>query len=314
MIAALIIIVVVIAALWLLAQLATLLITRAWPPIGTIMDIDGLKIHVVDQSAGDAAPTLLLIHGASGNLRDVLLPLQPALGDRFRLIAVDRPGNGHSERGPRAMSDPRRQADLVTRVLDRLDVSSCLVLGHSWGATIALPLAEHHPDRVNGLLLLAPAAHPLPNRPLRIRFFASPILGRVLAELLIIPVGALVFVPLTRYIFSPDRLPPRYLRRVGAMLAIRPATYFANCCDIADASEGEASPDSRPGLPMPVEIVMAERDHILAPAIHGERLARRIPAARVTVLKGSGHCPHWSRTEAVVAAIERLQAAIKADA
>ena len=54
------------------------------------------------------------------------------------------------------------------------------------------------------------------------------------------------------------------------------------------------------------EIVTGDSDAIVAPAIHAYALARDIPGARLTVLPGIGHMPHWSAPEAVVAAIERV--------
>ena len=63
----------------------------------------------------------------------------------------------------------------------------------------------------------------------------------------------------------------------------------------------------------PTEIVTGDEDAIVVPAIHAYALARDIPGARLTVLSGVGHMPHWSAPEAVVAAIERVAARSKGE-
>lgn len=288
------------------------LIERAWPPIGTFVNVDGLEVHVVDVPAAPGAPVLLLVHGASGNVRDVFLPLQTALGGRFRLIAIDRPGNGHTSRGPRRMSDPSRQAEFVAAVLARLDVPSCLVVAQSWGGALAVALAIARPDLVDGLVLIAPASHPWPGGiSRRTRFFATSLLGRVLAELAVVPIGLALTNRIIAAIYRPEVPSPDYGARIGALLAIRPGCFVANCRDIADLHGHVTRLSSRYGdIAVPTEIVTGARDIVCRPAIHAHALARDIPGARLTILPGAGHMPHWTRTKDVVAAIERVHARV----
>jgi pimeloyl-ACP methyl ester carboxylesterase len=292
---------------WLFSRAAVLAFERAWPPLGALLHIDGRCVHVVDVPGRPGAPALLLIHGASGNVRDVLLPLQAVLGGRFRLIAVDRPGNGFTSRGPRGISDPVRQAELVAAVLGRLGVGSCLVLGQSWGGAVATALAIVRPDLVQGLVLVAPASHPWPGGvSQRTVFFATSPIGRVLAELVVVPVGLATAGRIIRAIFRPEPPPADYARRIGAFLAIRPGCFVANCRDIADL-HGHLSRLSLRyrEIAAPTEIVTGDGDIVCRPAIHAHALVRDIPGARLTVLPGAGHMPHWTRTPDVVAAIER---------
>lgn len=298
-------------ALWAFSRAAVRRIHRAWPPIGRKVEIDGLGIHFVDVHAAPDAPTLLLIHGASGNLREPLAALQAGLGGRFRIVAVDRPGHGHSAAGGRGMSDPARQADLIAALLRRLGVGPCLALGHSWGAAVAAALAVAHPENVAGLVLLAPATHPWPGGvSRRARLFATPLLGRLLAELIVVPLGLRLIAPGVRAIFAPAAPPPCYAAEIGAALAIRPATFVATCRDIADLYPCLVRAAARYGeIRAPVEIVTGDVDSVVSPAIHAFGLARDIPGARLTVLPGAGHMPHWTRPADVVAAIERVSQA-----
>lgn len=303
----------ILLALWGFSRAATFAINLRWPPRGEIMRIDGIDLHVLDVPGRPGAPALLLMHGASGSLREPLAALEDSLGGRYRLIAVDRPGNGRSSRGGREMSDPSRQAEVLAAAVDRLGVSSCLVLGHSLGAAVALALALARPALVTGLVLVAPATHPWPGGiSRRTRFFALSRFGRVLAEFVVVPLGLWVTGPTIRVIFRPCPVPPAYGRRIGAMLAIRPACFVANCRDIADLHRHVVRLSARyHDIRVPAEIVTGDRDAIVAPAIHAYGLARDLPGARLTVLPGAGHMPHWSRAVEVVAAVDRVQARVE---
>jgi pimeloyl-ACP methyl ester carboxylesterase len=302
------------AVLWIGSRFAILLIERTWPRMGALWRVDGLDIHVVDVPAGPAAPVLVLIHGASGNVRESLAALAAPLRGRYRLIAVDRPGNGYSARGSREMSDPTRQAAIIAAALDRLGVHGCLVLGHSLGGVVTLALALARPDLVKGLVLVAPASHPWPGGiSRRTRFFGLSRFGRILAEFVVVPLGLWAIGPTIRIIFRPCVVPASYAWRIGAMLAIRPASFVANCRDIADLYGHVVRLAARyHQIAAPAEIVTGDYDSILAPPLHAYALARDLPGARLTVLPGAGHMPHWSRTAEIVAAIDRLGARIEA--
>lgn len=283
-------------------------IDRRWPAGGRFVHAAGVRLHVLAEPARDGAPALVLLHGASGNLREPLAALGGVLGGRFRLVAVDRPGHGHSARGPRRMSDPALQADAIAAALRTLKTGPCFVLGHSWGASVATALAQRHPEEVRGLILVAPATHPWPGGvSARSRFFALPLLGRVLAELLVVPLGCALMPGAIRQVFRPDPVPPDYVSRIGALLAIRPRSFVANCRDVVDLyghlvrlSAGYHR------IQAPTEIVTGDADRTVAPGIHAYGLARDIPRARLTVLPGAGHMPHWSRTPELVALIDAL--------
>ncbi|MCV5950806.1 alpha/beta hydrolase, partial [Escherichia coli] len=68
------------------------------------------------------------------------------LSQEYRVIAVDRPGFGYSERPRGRLWTPAAQAALATAVLDRLGIDQTTVVGHSWGALVAAALALNHPE------------------------------------------------------------------------------------------------------------------------------------------------------------------------
>ena len=92
-----------------------------YPPSGQFVEVDGTKIHLKISGQG---PDIVLIHGASGSLRDFTFDLVGRLDDNYRVIAVDRPGLGWSERPPgfggvfnTAAESPALQAQLLQEAL-----------------------------------------------------------------------------------------------------------------------------------------------------------------------------------------------------
>lgn len=119
------------------------------PPGGTISVGDGHHLHVTEYPGED--PPVVFIHGLPGSIRD-WDAVQPLLGDRHR-IAIDRPG--FADTGGAAMT-MREQADVIAEGLRALSVEHALLVGHSYGGTVALTVARRHPDLVGGVVLGAP--------------------------------------------------------------------------------------------------------------------------------------------------------------
>ncbi len=91
-------------------------------------------------------PVLLFLHGFLGNCED-FDAIVPHLSDNFCCLSVDLPGHGQTQVAEEnyTMSNT---AELVVRLLDRLDISQCHLVGYSMGGRLALYLALQFPDRV----------------------------------------------------------------------------------------------------------------------------------------------------------------------
>lgn len=107
------------------------------------------RLHYWDMGTG---PTLILLH--QGPLFGVEFaktqPLLAAMG--FRVLAVDIPGFGFSERPDHAATGAE-YADSLAELLDHLDIEQAALAGSHTGATIALAFAVHQPKRISCLVL-----------------------------------------------------------------------------------------------------------------------------------------------------------------
>ena len=131
-------------------------VEEALPPLGRFIEVDGGRIHYLDEGAG---PALLLIHGLGGQMRNFTYSLLEMFKNDYRVVILDRPGSGYSTRPPEASAAISAQASTIARFMEALGLARPLVVGHSLGGAIALALALNHPEKVGGLALIAPATH-----------------------------------------------------------------------------------------------------------------------------------------------------------
>ena len=110
----------------------------------------GLRLHYRDW--GGDGPPLLLLHGLSSNCRiwDLTAPL---LTDRFHVVALDQRSHGSSDQPDDGFGFDEVTADLEG-FIGTLAIEPPTIVGHSWGANVALAYAVDHPDAVRSLVLV----------------------------------------------------------------------------------------------------------------------------------------------------------------
>lgn len=287
-------------------------IEARFPPVGRFETVDGVRLHFVDvptvpgTQARDGLP-VLFIHGASGNLNDPMAAFRTAFEGR-RLIFVDRPGHGYSERGPGDAAAPARQAALIADLLDRLGVARAIVVGHSWGGSVAAAMAVERADKVAGLVFVAPATHPWPGGVTWYYSVATtPVLGAAFARTLALPIGQQLVAGALEEVFAPNAEPAGYLERAAIPLALRPDEFIANAEDVAGLKPHVAAMAPRyREIRAPTVVVTGDSDGVVLASIHAAGLVRDIPGSRLITLPGVGHMPHHAATATVVAAIEAV--------
>jgi len=104
----------------------------------------GLKIHY--QRVGQG-PDLVMIHGLTGNLAVWHLKIVPLLMDHFRILTYDLRGHGYSDVPTSGYTATDMAGDLEN-LLDALGIKRAQLVGHSFGADIALYCALRDPGRV----------------------------------------------------------------------------------------------------------------------------------------------------------------------
>ncbi|MEO1251802.1 MAG: alpha/beta hydrolase [Pseudomonadota bacterium] len=280
------------------------------PMLGEAIPVMGVDMHVVTQGPRDAeAPPVVLIHGASVNLRDMKMALGDQLSEDRFVVIVDRPGRGYSER-PEDGSDLEVQARLIKGVVDALGVERPVIVGQSFGGAVALNYALQYQDEMAGLVLLAPVSHEWPGGVAWYNHVATtPGVGFLFRRLMIPVYGALVGEGAVNDSFAPDEPPKNYYERAGIPLLFRSGDFRANASDIVNLKDEIKEQQGRyEALSLPVAIAHGEADDTVWADIHSKALVEQIPNADLTLLPDTGHALHHSQTEIILNLIRAVGA------
>jgi pimeloyl-ACP methyl ester carboxylesterase len=302
----------------LAAAVATQVIARriehANPPGGTFVRVAGGRLHLYDikPRGTEKGPPILLLHGATSNALDMVVALAGPLSEHRRVIAVDRPGHGWSDRpGGSADASPGRQADLIAEALGSLGIEPVVVVGHSLAGAAATSLALDHMERVAGLVLLSAVTHPWPSG---IAWYyhvaATPVLGRLFVNTIMTPVGAWGLETAAAGSFSPSAGPADYAEATSAALVLRPDEFRWNGQDVSALKAFVTAQAPRyHEIDVPCAIIASAEDTVVSTEIHARAIARQVEGSRLTVLQGMGHQIHYAARETVLAEIERVASA-----
>ena len=277
---------------------------------GGFLDVDGVRLHYVERGSGTP---LVLVHGLGSMIDDFLLSgLFARAAEHYRVIAIDRPGYGHSSRPHRRRWTPFAQAQLLHAALRRLDIDRPVLFGHSFGASVALAYALRYP--VERLVLASGIYYPSVrlDAPLLVPP-AIPVLGTVLRYTVSPLLGRLAWPAWLRLIFAPAPVPRRF-RPFPTWLALRPDTLRAIGEDAAYLLPAVhvMSPHYK-RLRVPAAIIAGADDRYVSPHAHAERLHEEVAGSELVLVPGAGHMVHHVAPRAVMQAISGPSASSSAD-
>lgn len=280
---------------------------RRYPPVGEMVALGEGRVHVLRRGTG--APVVLL-HGASSNLRGWTVSLFDAVAARHQAVAIDRPGHGWSERRSDDGHDPRVQARILHGALQELGVVRPVLVGHSWAGTVALAYALAYPENTGGILFLAGVSHPWPGGVgVQHEIAATPLLGPLFAWTLVTPAYLLYADTAIARVFGPDAAPANYREKAATALYSRPANFIANAHDLTRLKPIVTAMAPRYGeIRAPLIVLTGDTDDVIFTHLHSPPLAEKAPNGELRVLKGIGHMPHHAAPDAVLTAIDDLVA------
>ena len=271
-------------------------------PAAAWMGVASAQFRLVDEpvyggqlavySAGDPQhPAVVLIHGLGTSGARDWATVVPGLARRFHVIAIDQPGFGASSGGNNLYS-PDNQSRVLDTVLSKLGVGEHVLIGHSFGAAVALAYAGEHSERVRRLILVDMAG----------------VLHRSVYTEYLSRMGALYFTGIY----------PQENSLFGGLIreALRTAERWASDAGWALESawfrqqvlQGDANAIAAYALvehdfsaaldrlSMPTLLIWG-RDDPLAPLRTGQAVASRVQHARLSVLDGIGHSPMFESPE-----------------
>jgi len=205
-------------------------VRAAYPPIGRFVRVEGLDVHYWEKGTGQP---VVLVHGASGNLRDWTFDVAERLARRHRVIVFDRPGFGYSGRPSENGWDPAVQARILQAASARIGAERPVVVGHSWGGALAMAWGLDFPAETSGVIPVSGVTMPYGNLAWAVNAIGlSDILVDWYSERLLERArdgGVRDFIA---RVFRPQPVPEGYIDYIGAPLALRESTLRANAEDL----------------------------------------------------------------------------------
>lgn len=274
------------------------------PAIG--QKVEGIQLLT---AGPDNGCPIVLIHGASGNLRDWQTCILPSLAESHHVIAVDRPGFGHSPALPGHGTQLDDQIAALRKALLALGYKRYVLAGHSYGGSLVMRWVLNHPEEVAGVLALSAPSMNWGGSGigLHYQFGGRAVVGDVLCRLVPLLAGPNYIEDAIKDVFRPQSPPADYIQAGGVELALRPATFRANAAMMLKLYPQVVAQAKRyTQITCPLEVVHGDADAIVPARIHAVPLSKLLPHARLTMVPGVGHMPHHAAPDTVIEAIKRL--------
>jgi len=257
-----------------------------------------VQLTAID-SGGDGSAVLLL-HGQPGIAGDWKAVSARLAAAGMRAVAPDRPGYGRT--GGRATGF-EGNARAALELLDRLGIERALLAGHSWGSAVALTMALEAPERVTGLVLVAPISPGISPGPLD-RALANRLIGPPVARAGFKLAGhALTLRPfkgLGRMLLA--ELPPEQVEVTASQIRSDGVWRSFYIEQRAMLEELPALGRRLDAVSAPATVIYGTRDRVAPPA-NAHRLAELLPAASLVSAGPTGHLLPQQRPELVADAI-----------
>jgi pimeloyl-ACP methyl ester carboxylesterase len=279
---------------------------RRNPPLGRFITVDGVRLHYVERGTGTP---LILLHGNGSMIQDFQSSgLIDLAAKKYRVIAFDRPGFGHSGRPRSTIWTPEAQADLIAGALQKIGVPRAIILGHSWGTLVALALAMKYPQEVQALVLASGYYYPNPRADVVILSPpAIPLIGDLLNHTLSPLLSRLMWPLLLRKIFGPSPVPEKF-EGFPEEMAVRPSQIRASAAESALMIPSVYALGKQYGLlQMPVAIVAGAEDRLIE-SEQSAHLHRDIQHSTLRCVPGTGHMVHQTATGEIMTAIDMVAA------
>lgn len=266
-----------------------------------LVTVDSLRVHYIE---GGKGPTVVMIHGNAGGVEDFQFGVVELLSREYRVVAIDRPGHGRSDRPQRKAATVEYQAQLLHQTLAHLGITQPILVGHSWGGALALAYALKYPGEVSAMVLLAPAAYPDQGDS---RLLYTAIRTPVVSDLgLWLGKSILGYRTLKRILaqaFSPQTMPDEYFRLAkSSWLGHKRLKAFLE--DEWSLNESLKKMSKRYSeIEIPVVIVTGDEDKIVSAKENAYRLQAAIPHSHLIQLKATGHEIPQTHPESVYAAL-----------
>jgi pimeloyl-ACP methyl ester carboxylesterase len=275
---------------------------QAAPATGQFIDAGDTTIFVQQMGPADAQ-AVLFVHGTGAWSELWRHTLQRTADAGFHVIAIDLPPFGFSEKPRRLSYSKSAQGKRIVKVLDSLDISRVVLVGHSFGAGPTVEAALLHPDRVAQLIIIDGALDlKMPATSLDHFTITSHVTHSMLKMTPVRDAIVATFVTNPRFtrkllqalIADPTKATDDVVRVLQQPMPVKGSTaavgrWLPELLDSHTIASSQ-TPAEYSKLTMPVTLLWGELDTI-TPIAQAQRLLELMPQANLVVLDGVGHIP-----------------------
>ncbi|UWU73497.1 alpha/beta hydrolase [Bradyrhizobium huanghuaihaiense] len=280
---------------------------RRNPPIGKFIECDRVRLHYIDR--GDpAAPCVVLLHGNGSMIQDFIISgMVDLLARSNRVVCFDRPGFGYSQRPRLRVWSAAAQAALLVKALEQLGIGDPVVLGHSWGALVAIALGVRKDYPIRGLVLAS--GYYFPTGRLDVWLMsgpAIPVLGDLVSYTVAPIISWAVLPGALRKIFAPRSVPLAFKDGFPASLVLRPTQLRAAAEEsallISTAAQFQAHYST---LGHQVRIFHGVEDQVIE-FKQARDLHKALPRSDLHLVPNAGHMVTHADPAAIVEAVNSI--------
>ena len=257
---------------------------------GQFIDLDGCTTHYIDKGEGEP---LILLHGFFYDSY-IWADNIDALAKKFKVYALDLWGCGYSTRKPLDYGY-QLYADQVLMFMDSLGIQSASLVGQSMGGGTAILFCVQHRQRVNKLLLVAPAALPH-TLPWIGKFFNLPRVGEFFMGLRTNVVRKKNLGDL--WIYDKKLLTESYFENVTRFQKIQGTTEVLAAIlrkEFFHTLSDEVNQLSQEDVPI---LMVWGREDKANPVRLGKDMHRILKSSRLEVIDNAGHVPNYESSDA----------------
>jgi pimeloyl-ACP methyl ester carboxylesterase len=289
------------AATWAPDRSVSELQARWAPPPSAFVDVAGMKVHLRDEGVRNDPSPIVLLHGTSASLHTWEGWVRE-LSPKRRVISFDLPGFGLTGPTPDGVYTMKSYVAFMRTLLDQLGIQHAVLVGNSFGGSVAWNSAVAMPERVDRLVLVDSGGYPSTavSVPIGFRIAQIPVLNRI--ALVTLPRSIIESSVRDAY-GDPSKLTPELVDRYYE-LQLREGNRLALFERLKQAPSGEAAQDIAK-VKAPTLIVWGGRDTVVPPD-NAERFHQDIAGSQVAMFDGLGHVPQEEDPVHTVAAVKKF--------
>jgi len=264
--------------------------------------VNGIELRVQQVGTG---PDVLLIHGSIGSLEDfeTVLPLLKG----YRVTLLDRIGHGYSDMSPES-ANIATNAIYTAALIEALQLKNVIVVGHSYGGSVALKMAIEQTPNIKALVLIAPASKPDETRAIE-HLFTNKFYGlgllRILRPLIaedMLRDGLLNSLKPNLENVTDNFVETRLsLWNNSGILYTRTQQTAVVTNELRDMQSQYAS------IKIPTTILLGEQEIHEDIYVGSQELSVAIPGSQLRLITGAGHYLQYKDPEAVSTAIKQIK-------